>query len=164
MGRDHPDGNPVNPQTFTDKISVSATLGAKISAAYLAGSGSAGAFPRAAYQTMGGDPMTPSSRQATLIAVFYVLLVAAIAVIALLEYEVDDFLKVWAVLGTLVGVLTGAIPAYFFAAAAGTAQRERARMEDKAQTLLGLADSELLSQAASLRPDLFGKFKTPEKN
>jgi hypothetical protein len=108
--------------------------------------------------------MTPSSRQATLIAVFYVLLVAAIAVIALLEYEVDDFLKVWAVLGTLVGVLTGAIPAYFFAVAAGTAQRERARMEDKAQTLLGLADSELLSQAAGLRPDLFGKVKTPEKS
>ena len=108
--------------------------------------------------------MTPSPRQATLIAVFYILFVATIAVVALIEYEVDDFLKVWAVLGTLVGVLTGAIPAYFFAVAANSAQQERVRMEDKAQTLLGLADTELLAEAANLRPDLFGKFKTQGKS
>jgi hypothetical protein len=108
--------------------------------------------------------MAPSSRQATLIAVFYVLLVAGIALTALIQYQVDDFLKVWAVLGTLIGVLTGAIPAYFFAVAASSAQRERARMEDKAQTLLGLADSELLTDAANLRPDLFGKIKTQGKS
>jgi hypothetical protein len=108
--------------------------------------------------------MAPSSRQATLIAVFYVLLVAGIALTALIEYQVDDFLKVWAVLGTLIGVLTGAIPAYFFAVAAISAQRGRAQMEDKAQTLLGLAGPELLTEAASLRPDLFGKFKTQRKS
>lgn len=108
--------------------------------------------------------MAPSSRQATLMAVFYVLLVAGIALTALIEYQVDDFLKVWAVLGTLIGVLTGAIPAYFFAVAASSAQWDRARMEDKAETLLGLADSELLAEAASLRPDLFGKFKTQGKS
>jgi hypothetical protein len=94
-----------------------------------------------------------------LIAVCFVLLVAAVAVTALLEYSVDDFLKVWAVLGTLVGVLTGAIPAYFFAVAAGSSQRERARAENRVQTLLGLADKKLLGEAAKIRPELFGDFE-----
>ena len=108
--------------------------------------------------------MTPSPKQATVIAVFYLLLVGVVAVIALTEYNVDDFLKVWAVLGTLIGVLTGAIPAYFFAVAAGGAQRERAIVEEKAQTLLGIADKKLLVEAAGVRPDLFGTFKDQQKN
>jgi hypothetical protein len=99
--------------------------------------------------------MTPSTRQATVVAVFYLLLVGVIAVVALHEYAIDDFLKVWAVLGTLVGVLTGAVPSYFFAISAGGAKEERAKAEERAQTILGVADSDALKKAKELRPDLF---------
>lgn len=99
--------------------------------------------------------MTPTTRQATVVAVLYLLLVGVIAVVALHEYAIDDFLKVWAVLGTLVGVLTGAVPSYFFAVAAGAAKEEQAKAEERAQTILGAADSDTLKGAKELRPDLF---------
>lgn len=99
--------------------------------------------------------MTPSTKQATVVAVLYLLLVGVIAVVALHEYSVDDFLKVWAVLGTLIGVLTGAVPSYFFALSAGDAREAQARAEARAQTILGLSDSGTLKKAKELRPDLF---------
>ncbi len=99
--------------------------------------------------------MTPSSRQATVVAVLYLLLVGVIAVVALHEYRIDDFLKVWAVLGTLVGVLTGAVPSYFFAVSAGDAKEKQAKAEERAQTILGVADSDALKRAKELRSDLF---------
>lgn len=99
--------------------------------------------------------MTPSTRQATVVAVLYLLLVGVIAVVALHEYSIDDFLKVWAVLGTLIGVLTGAVPSYFFALSAGNASEAQARAEAKAQTILGVSDSDTLKKAKELRPDLF---------
>jgi ABC-type uncharacterized transport system permease subunit len=88
-----------------------------------------------------------------------VVLVGVITVVAIDHYSVDDFLKVWAVLGTLVGVLTGAIPAFFFAVTASKAQGERTEAETKVQTVLALADDKLLAKAARLHPELFGKFE-----
>jgi hypothetical protein len=40
--------------------------------------------------------------------------IAAIAIAAIVRYSVDDALKVWSALGTLVGVVTGAFVTYFF--------------------------------------------------
>lgn len=97
----------------------------------------------------------PSTKQATVVAVLYVLLVGVIAVAALHEYSVDDFLKVWAVLGTLIGVLTGAVPSYFFALSAGDAREAQARAEAMAQTILGVSNSDTLKKAKELRPDIF---------
>jgi hypothetical protein len=106
--------------------------------------------------------MTPTSKQSTTIAVFFVILVGAIVVTALAVYQVDDFLKVWAVIGTLVGVVTGAIPSFFFSRAAAAAQETaqqanvlRTRAEEKSNVVLGLADRQLLDQAEERRPDLF---------
>jgi hypothetical protein len=99
--------------------------------------------------------MMPSTKQATVVAVLYVLLVGVIAVAALHEYSVDDFLKVWAVLGTLIGVLTGAVPSYFFALSAGDAREAQARAEAMAQTILGVSNSDTLKKAKELRPDIF---------
>jgi hypothetical protein len=96
-----------------------------------------------------------SSKQATVVAVSYVLLIGVIAVVALHEYKVDDFLKVWAVLGTLIGVLTGAIPSYFFAVSADRAKQAQDKSDDQARTVLGLADAKVLEKAKDLRPDLF---------
>jgi hypothetical protein len=97
----------------------------------------------------------PSSRQSTVIAICFIALIGTIAITALSVYEVDDFLKVWAVVGTLVGVVTGAVPSFFFSASAGKAQDERSIAEAKVQTVLGLSDADVLDKAAELRPDLF---------
>jgi hypothetical protein len=103
--------------------------------------------------------MTPSPKQSTIVAVCFVILVGVITVVAIDHYDIDDFLKVWAVLGTLVGVLTGAIPSFFFAVTASKAQGERAEAEAKVQTVLALADDKLIAKAAKFRPELFGEFK-----
>jgi uncharacterized membrane protein YdjX (TVP38/TMEM64 family) len=107
--------------------------------------------------------MTPTTRQATLIAALFVLLVGAIVVTALIVYDIDDFLKVWAVLGTLVGILTGAIPSFFFAKTM-TASQEEARVanrryenaEQKLETVFAMAPSEIWTRARQSRPDLWG--------
>jgi phage shock protein PspC (stress-responsive transcriptional regulator) len=104
--------------------------------------------------------MNPSPGQSTVVALGFLILIGAVAGIALHEYDVDEFLKVWAVLGTLVGVVTGAVPAYFFAITASKAESERkaaeeakARAERKLQLVLGLAPTETLEQAREVDPN-----------
>ena len=99
--------------------------------------------------------MTPSPKQATVVAVGYVLLVGVIAVVALDNYSVDDFLKVWAVLGTLIGVLTGAVPSYFFALSASGARAAQEQADQRSQVILGAADPKVIEKAKELHPDLF---------
>jgi hypothetical protein len=101
--------------------------------------------------------MAPTNKQATVVAVGFIVLIGAITITALEVYEVDAFLKVWAVVGTLVGVVTGAIPSFFFAVSSGKAQAERGKAEEKVQTVLGLSPTTALGQAAEMRPDLFKK-------
>jgi len=111
----------------------------------------------------------PTGKQSAWIASLFVLLVGVITVTALRSYKIDEFLKVWAVIGTLVGVVTGAIPSFFFSSASAAAQMtaqqaqmtaqqaslQHARAEAKVQTLLGLAEPSLVERAGALRPDLF---------
>lgn len=99
--------------------------------------------------------MAPTNKQATFVAVCFILLVGAITVTALEVYEVDEFLKVWAVIGTLVGVVTGAIPSFFFAVSSGRAQSQRNVAEEKTQAVLGLSSPEVIQEATKARPDLF---------
>lgn len=106
--------------------------------------------------------MAPTNKQATLVAVCFIVLVGTITVTALEVYEVDAFLKVWAVVGTLVGVVTGAIPSFFFAVSTGKAQAERGKAEEKVQTVLGVSSPEAVAQAANLRPDLFPRTHASE--
>src|SRR4051794_41166628 len=99
--------------------------------------------------------MKPSSKQATVVAVLYVVLIAVIAVVALDRYEVDDFLKVWAVLGTLIGVLTGAIPSYFFAISAAEEKEAKKKSDARSEVILGVADATVIEKAKEIQPDLF---------
>lgn len=48
------------------------------------------------------------------VAVALILLIAAVSVTGIARYEVDQFLKIWAALTGLVGIITGAIVTYFF--------------------------------------------------
>jgi len=67
-----------------------------------------------------------------------------IALVGLMFYEAvnHDFATVWAGAGTIVGVLVGAIPAYFFHQQAQTAQRQ-------AQLALGAMDPEQFKELAA---------------
>jgi hypothetical protein len=48
------------------------------------------------------------------VAVALVLLIAAVSVTGIARYPVEEFLKIWAALTGLVGIITGAIVTYFF--------------------------------------------------
>lgn len=48
------------------------------------------------------------------VAVALILLIAAVSVAGIARYEPADFLKIWAALTSLVGIITGAIVTYFF--------------------------------------------------
>lgn len=104
--------------------------------------------------------MAPTARQSSAVAILFVVLLGAVAITALIAYPAEGFLRAWAVIGTLVGIAVGSLPAWFFAAAAGRADAERARNEEKVQTLLAVAEPDLVQQAARLRPELFGRTST----
>jgi hypothetical protein len=110
------------------------------------------------------------SWQSTVIALALIGLIGAIFIVVFEKEGVSAALKVWAAIGTLVGVLTGAIPTYFFGrASATTAQQESERARQDAETalkkreeaeaqarvVLGLADKATVAEAQQLRPDLF---------
>lgn len=48
------------------------------------------------------------------VAVALILLIGAVSVTGIARYEPADFLKIWAALTSLVGIITGAIVTYFF--------------------------------------------------
>lgn len=97
----------------------------------------------------------PTGRQSTVVGVVFIFLVGVIAVVALNVYRVDEFLKVWAVIGTLVGVATGAIPAFFFSADAANARAARAKAEERTHALLGATDPETFDRVCAANPLLF---------
>jgi Na+/glutamate symporter len=120
-----------------------------------------------AAQTSAGNP---PSWQSTIIALALIALVGAIFIVVFAKEGADAALKVWAAIGTVVGVLAGAIPTYFFGQKATTAAKEesqrahttadeerqkRDEAEAKARVVLGIADQSAVEKAAELRPDLF---------
>lgn len=73
-----------------------------------------------------------------------VVAVFLIALVGLMFYEAvnHDFATIWAGAGSVVGVLVGAIPSYFFQQQAQTAQRQ-------AQLALGAMDPETFKDLTS---------------
>ena len=59
---------------------------------------------------MDKQPTWPSA----LVAVFLIASVTTIFVVVYLKEGADGAIKVWGAIGTLVGVVVGAIPSYFF--------------------------------------------------
>ena len=58
------------------------------------------------------------------VALGFLGFVAAIFITAYARDGVDAALKVWGALGTVVGIVTGAIPSYFFRQTAQAAQKD----------------------------------------
>jgi len=89
---------------------------------------------------VGGTPSWPSA-------------VVAIAFIALVGFMFaqavsHDFAKIWSAVGTLVGVLTGAIPAYFFKTQADKASA-------RAEAISAEAPAEAVEAARKRAPAAF---------
>ena len=117
------------------------------------------------------------SWQSTIIALALIALAGGIFIVVFEKEGIDSGLKVWAVLGTLVGVITGAVPTYFFGQQATASAREDSRQahktadeekvkrdkaeeqakvaETQAKVVLGFADKEAMDKALKLRPDIF---------
>lgn len=115
--------------------------------------------------------------QATIIGLAFLALVGAIFLVVYSHSGISDALKAWAAIGTLVGIVVGAIPTYFFGSAAaksaqtaaGAAQKaadtvqtqlqqeqeRRTDLEDRVQALTAVASPEMLAEARKLRPSLF---------
>jgi len=80
---------------------------------------------------------------AAVVAVAFLAFLAAVFLVVFYRDGIDGALKVWAALGTVVGVITGAIPSYFFHRAAQSAQRD-------ADALKMAADSATIDRARNL--------------
>jgi membrane protein YqaA with SNARE-associated domain len=77
------------------------------------------------------------------VAACVMLFLAGVTIAAIVEYPVDDALKVWAALGSVAGVITGAFVAYFFTrgtvqALGQTAAAERQRADAAERNLTTL--------------------------
>ncbi len=49
-----------------------------------------------------------------IVAVAIIALVGSVGLAAILRYDADNALKIWGVLGTIVGLITGSIATFFF--------------------------------------------------
>jgi ribosomal protein L9 len=121
---------------------------------------------------------TAPSWQSTVIALALIALVGGIFIVVFEKEGTGEALKVWGALGTLVGVLVGAVPTYFFGQQAAavakeasktaqeTVEEERQKRQEaeesardaelKAKTVLAVADSTTVAKAREIRGDLFG--------
>jgi Na+/glutamate symporter len=126
------------------------------------------------------------SWQSTIIALALIALAGGIFIVVFEKEGTSSALKVWAALGTIVGVLAGAIPTYFFgqqtvaaakegtkvakdAADAAKEESERAHQaaakdranrelaEKQARVVLSVADPNTIQKALAIDEDLLGK-------
>ncbi len=102
------------------------------------------------------------------VACMLIVLVGAIAVTAIIMYEIESALKIWAALGTLVGVLTGAFVSYFFSRTSIEGARAVAALaQEKASALqaqLDDCDNALRVAIRYLSPDAMKEMSADEKH
>jgi hypothetical protein len=107
---------------------------------------------------------TPSW-QSTFVGIAFIAAITGIFIVVVAKEGIDSGLKAWAAIGTLAGVVTGAVPTYFFGKAASTSaasahaqlddeRKRRSEAELKVHTLFTI-DPELRAKAQAQRADLF---------
>jgi membrane protein YqaA with SNARE-associated domain len=114
--------------------------------------------------------MQKQTWQSTLIAALIIGLAGAVFLVVYIRSGINDALKAWAAIGTIGGVITGIIPAYFFGQqraqaaenqaqeAMKTADEERAHRnnaESLAKIALGHLSPPVTQQLQNEHPDLF---------
>ncbi len=95
--------------------------------------------------------MEQQSWQSVAVAVAFIALVG----VALGLAVTHDFNAIWTGVGPLVGVLTGAIPSYFFHQQSQRADAERNKATAKAQAIAAAAPFEVMAKAQQLNPAAF---------
>jgi hypothetical protein len=108
--------------------------------------------------------------QSTVIAVVFIALAGAIFLTVYVRSGISDALKAWAAIGTIVGVITGVIPTYFFGQQrAESAERmlqstttqlqkeqaQRSVAEERAQLALAHSDPTVVTTLRTNYPGLF---------
>lgn len=83
--------------------------------------------------------MNEPSWQSAAVALGLLSLIAAVAVASVVSYNADDALKIWTALGSLLGVVTGAVVAYFFAR--GTVRQADERAQTATESAEGFRDT-----------------------
>jgi hypothetical protein len=104
------------------------------------------------------------------VAIALILLIAAVSVAGIARYHVDEFLRIWAALTGLIGIITGAIVTYFFTRSSldhserklGEAERKLELERERSRALLSAdlgshRSTEDKSEAAALK-DRFNKW------
>jgi len=84
--------------------------------------------------------MQQSQWPAAVVAVAFIAFVAAIFLVVYNRDGIDTALKAWGAIGTVVGVVTGGIPSFFFHQTAKAAQRNT-------DALLAAADQPTVQRA-----------------
>lgn len=96
------------------------------------------------------------SWQSTAIAVVFILLVGAIFLVVYDRDGIDTAIKAWGVIGTLVGVVTGAIPTYFFGKSTIDAERkERLRAEADVRAVMSMVPPQVMAKIRQTYPQLW---------
>jgi hypothetical protein len=103
------------------------------------------------------------SWQSTVVAVAFIALVALFYVFGLIQASSKpDFMALWGTVGTIVGVVVGAIPSFFFKAqadkATGQAEQAQAAADQHAErftALASVADPSLVAKAVDAAPRAF---------
>jgi hypothetical protein len=94
---------------------------------------------------------------AALVALGFLAFVGAIFVVVYGKDGIDGAIKAWALIGTVVGVLTGAIPSYFFHQAAAAAQK------DVKAAMYAIQDDNTLKRFQTYRTLLDAKAPAPAR-
>lgn len=131
-------------------------------------------------------PSSTPSWQSTLIALALVALAGGIFITVFEKEGTNSALEVWAAIGTIVGVLAGAIPTYFFSQQTTTAAKEgteaaqetaaatrkdleharstvaeerasRERVEKQLRIVLGVANEKAIERAKEIDPNILSR-------
>lgn len=89
-----------------------------------------------------------------IIAFAYLALLVFIVLFSGLQSDgFEEFAQYWGLFGTLVGVVTGAIPAFFFKADANKADTSAQAANKRAEIYASIADPERVSEAEARLAD-----------
>jgi hypothetical protein len=93
-----------------------------------------------------------SDANSLIIAITIIAAICVIMLTAMIKYDADGALKIWAALGTLTGLVTGSMAAYFFTEKANQAEKAAGTAREQTLTTQLLAEKtekDLLSNLAA---------------
>jgi len=109
-----------------------------------------------------GASATPTWRSVVVGIAYLAVVVFIIIFCATQADSFDEYSQYWGLFATIVGVVTGAVPSFFFHSQAQAAEQRASEAQDqarkaaaRAETLAGMAPPEVVAAARATRPDAF---------